>query len=1034
MGEQGVSHQQMQELLDIIRFTEQVSIKVHGLPDEQAIYTAVCREDAGTGRHALSIAQLAEDGKKLRIVCTSHPAQFLVQIERLTGVHLIGLEVDPSRSFGLSQVLQAGKSLHVMFEQVLRDIFPGSIASSITQIMGYENRQAILTPLRAGGKVVGILSISAPLLAEDFIPSVENLALHISTALDMVHERKLRERTERALFHQQRELTARARILESILQSFDLEQRLATILQETLAVLRVDMGGIYLEEAADRLVLRKWQGIPDGLRAQIFSVPYGSFPLPPGTNAPRVVHERLSESGAIPAFMKNAGVQALASIPLVVRRKADDKQEYIGALLAACRRYAALNEAEVHSLQGIGDYLALAIDHARQFHHAAQRLTRLEVLREIDQAIISRLSIDRILEIVLEHVPSELGADAVAISLFDGGRTQVQKMRLPNGTIVHAKAFELSDSLMHWFMERQEPVIIHDLTQDPRVQMYRNLIRKHKLISYLGVPLIAADATIGILHVMTVKPVTFPNEEVEFFQTLAGQAAIAIKSARMFTEIEEAEKRYRGIFENAAEGIYQATLDGKLLLANQAMAHILGYDTPEHLLAEVQNIAGLWVDPHRSAEFLSQLKESGTITNFRMPVRRRDGTAAWLSQSAHIVRGEDGQVLYYESICEDITALLHAEELRWAKEAAEAANRAKSQFLANMSHELRTPLNAIIGFSQVLQDEYFGKLTDKQAEYVNDILESGKHLLSLINDILDLSKIEAGRMELELAPVKIKELLEDSLVLIKEKARTHGISLALHVPADLDDLVITADARGVKQVMLNLLSNAAKFTPDGGAITVDAQKEGEEILISVSDTGIGIAPENQARIFEEFYQASDRARKPPGTGLGLAICKRIVELHSGRIGVESDGLGKGSRFFFTLPLNPTEQRNPSLLEPPTFLERLEGTIDQARRYGRVFTICQLRGLSQVLRGKERLFKDLVKRESRAYDFCGLDAAGSVCLVFPEIGKDQAEIVCVRIMSKLQELVPNAELHAYKAAFPADGETIEELMESLRGKD
>jgi len=190
--------------------------------------------------------------------------------------------------------------------------------------------------------------------------------------------------------------------------------------------------------------------------------------------------------------------------------------------------------------------------------------------------------------------------------------------------------------------------------------------------------------------------------------------------------------------------------------------------------------------------------------------------------------------------------------LREKKEAAEAANRAKSEFLANMSHELRTPLNAIIGFSQVLQDEYFGTLTDKQAEYVNDILESGKHLLSLINDILDLSKIEAGKFELQFSPVNVKGILEGSLVLIKERARKHGISLTLDLPAELEDLTITADERKLKQVLLNLLSNAVKFTPDGGAIMVEAKKQGEELLIGVSDTGIGIAPEEQELIFDEF--------------------------------------------------------------------------------------------------------------------------------------------------------------------------------------
>lgn len=250
-------------------------------------------------------------------------------------------------------------------------------------------------------------------------------------------------------------------------------------------------------------------------------------------------------------------------------------------------------------------------------------------------------------------------------------------------------------------------------------------------------------------------------------------------------------------------------------------------------------------------------------------------------------------------------------ELRLAKDTAEQASRAKSDFLASMSHELRTPLNAIIGFSEVLKEEGFGPLNEKQREYVNDVWTSGKHLLSLINDILDLSKVEAGKMELEPSDVDLNVVLRHSVVMIKEKALKHRLRVSLDIAEDLG--VITADERKVKQILFNLLSNAAKFTSDGGTIGIRAKRHREhEVLVSVWDTGIGIDPGDRGKIFQEFVRLDNSyARKYPGTGLGLALTKKFVELHGGQIWFESDGKGQGTRFHFTLPV-----RGPGGLKAP----------------------------------------------------------------------------------------------------------------------
>ena len=262
-------------------------------------------------------------------------------------------------------------------------------------------------------------------------------------------------------------------------------------------------------------------------------------------------------------------------------------------------------------------------------------------------------------------------------------------------------------------------------------------------------------------------------------------------------------------------------------------------------------------------------------------------------------------------------------EMKVAKRAAEHANKTKSDFLANMSHELRTPLNHIIGFTELVVDKNFGDLNETQDEYLNDVLNSSRHLLSLINDILDLSKVEAGKIELEPTQINLENLLENSLTMVKEKAIKHGLQIGLNI-SEVPE-TITVDERKMKQIIYNLLSNSVKFTPDGGQVQVNARKMDSDalrsqldddgfppstmgnnnkdwILISVKDTGIGLNQDDLKRIFIPFEQVENsKSRKYQGTGLGLSLVKNMVALHGGRIWAESDGVGEGATFSFVIP-------------------------------------------------------------------------------------------------------------------------------------
>jgi signal transduction histidine kinase len=281
------------------------------------------------------------------------------------------------------------------------------------------------------------------------------------------------------------------------------------------------------------------------------------------------------------------------------------------------------------------------------------------------------------------------------------------------------------------------------------------------------------------------------------------------------------------------------------------------------------------------------------------PIRRIDSRLAAIASgdfSGHVVvpnRDELGALATNVNRMND--------ELRRLYRELEEASRHKSELLANMSHELRTPLNAIIGFSQVLRERMFGELNVKQEEYVDDILSSGYHLLALIDDVLDLSKVEAGQLEIHAAPFSLREALEQGVVMVRERATENGVVLALE-PLDGVD-VVTGDERRVRQVIFNLLSNAVKFSPSGGVVDVRAAQVNGEVRVSVVDRGPGIAGDEHERVFEEFHQTEAGLKELEGTGLGLAVSKRLVELHGGRIWVESE-LGKGSTFVFTLPTEP----------------------------------------------------------------------------------------------------------------------------------
>ena len=474
------------------------------------------------------------------------------------------------------------------------------------------------------------------------------------------------------------------------------------------------------------------------------------------------------------------------------------------------------------------------------------------------------------------------------------------------------------------------------------------------LRTVLATPLLREGIPIGAILIRRLEVRPFTDKQISLLKTFADQAVIAIENVRLFNELaERTNELTRSVSELKALGevgqVVSSTLDLESVLT-RIVSHavqlsgtdggaIYEYDeqTREFNLRATHQmeddlINALRANPprpggggplgqaatSRAPVQVSNILEADAYTPRVREVLARFGLRASLAiplmREDRLIGGlvvrrrSPGEFrpevidLFKTFATQSALAIQNARLFREIEEKSrqiEAANRHKSEFLANMSHELRTPLNAIIGFSEVLQEKLFGDLNEKQAEYTDDILTSGRHLLSLINEILDLSKVEAGRMELETAPFDLPLAIDNARTFVRERAAKHSIIVDVDVDGRLGEHV--GDERKIKQILLNLLSNAVKFTPEGGRIAINAKQVEKAVEISVSDTGIGIAPEDQPKIFEEFRQVgSDYSHKVEGTGLGLTLAKKFVELHGGRIWVQSEP-GHGSTFTFTLP-------------------------------------------------------------------------------------------------------------------------------------
>jgi signal transduction histidine kinase/CheY-like chemotaxis protein len=480
----------------------------------------------------------------------------------------------------------------------------------------------------------------------------------------------------------------------------------------------------------------------------------------------------------------------------------------------------------------------------------------------------------------------------------------------------------------------------------------------------LGAPMLVGDRVVGVLILWRLEVDPFGARTIDLLTTFAAQAAIAIRNVQLFQDLTRSVDELRALGEISQAVSSSLDLDEVLTtivtravqLSGTAGGSIFEFDQgtrlfhlrtcygtePELVTAlaatrihldetflgraaasgepqSAPDLAGEASDPH-----IDQLARAGWRSMLVVPLRweqeivgalvvRRRVAGAFPARSAALL----------ETLASQSAVAIHNarvfRQLEDKSRQLEVASRHKSEFLASMSHELRTPLNAVIGFSDVLLERMFGDLNERQDEYLRDIRESGRHLLELINDILDLSKVEAGRMEMDPAHLALSPVLEHGLAMVRERAERTGISLELTTDPAID--TVWADELKLKQVILNLLTNAVKFTGAGGSVIVSARRNGDVAEVTVRDTGIGIADDDRERIFEAFQRGGRGVRTTTeGTGLGLTLSKRIVELHGGRLWMESE-VGEGSLFGFSLPLAPAAAPAPA---PPAAAAAVAG--------------------------------------------------------------------------------------------------------------
>ena len=903
----------------------------------------------------------------------------------------------------VGSIAQSGKSVLIEDIQALDNptIVQSTTALGLRSYMG--------SPLRSDDRLLGVVTVYSR-RPRAFSRDDHDLLVSIANQVGLSIEKA---RLYGTSISQVRELSCLAEIAKALNVSQSLDQTLKAISAAISQSLGYRAATILLTDPNITMVSAHGSyGLPPSYDALLTTAPVRDDPsmqnsaLFSAVRSREPVFVRYTDianttefrSSPLAPLVERVGWKSVIAVPLIYQ------DQVLGAMACFATSDAEPPDGELRLLTTIANQTSLAVRNTTLFQDQQRRADQLRTLNEIDQRIGAILSVDELMPYVTRTLHETFDYYNVAIFLLSNDDTHELILKAASGWEADRTApgwtlHRDETSINAWVANNVEPLLINDVSRDPR---YHESSSPGIIRAELCVPIRVSGLLVGTLDVQSSQLNAFDEVDATMMQAMADQVGVALHNAKLYQEqqrradqlrtVNEVSKKIAAIlspdellpfvanivqetfdYQPTAIFMLDETGDDLILkaLTNHENRHdLIGYRMSCVEEGIVQTVArtgdpllinDVQAHPVYCRDFPIVGTSDKTNSEMAVPIRSAGRVVGVLNIESELRNAFDAiDLTAAQTLADQIgIALENARlynEVRWVVNELKATNaelekatQHKSDFLANMSHELRTPLNAIIGFSEILQDQTFGEINDRQRRYVTNILTSGRHLLVLVNDILDLAKVEAGRMELHIEGFAPHEAIGEVENIIAGSAAKKNLILTRELPTDLP--VLDADKGKFKQVLYNLLSNAVKFTPDNGTITVIARltecesvtgldfagharlhkghgsAPGKYLEIAVRDTGIGIKPDDQLTIFEEFRQVENSfSRQYQGTGLGLALSRSLVELHGGRLWVESE-LGLGSTFTFSIPLVPPDHAKVN--EETLYLAPTNGHADPA---------------------------------------------------------------------------------------------------------